>query len=72
MLLIPSSSARFRVNPITPDLAAAYGKNLGKLMRAWIEAMFTIAPFLAFRISGKANFAVCQTLFRSTSKNLFH
>ena len=41
-------------------------------MRAWIDAILTIAPFLAARIEGNTNFAVCQTLFKSTSKNLFH
>ena len=69
---MPSSSARLWVKPITPALAAAYGKNFGKLIRAWIDAIFTIEPFLAFRIPGRTNFAVCQTLFKSTFINLFH
>jgi hypothetical protein len=36
--------------------------------RPWIEAIFTIAPFLALRIAGKVNLAVCQIDFISIAK----
>src|SRR5262245_14500585 len=61
------SSARLRVSPMMPALAAAYGNMPGIVSVAWIDAMLTIDPRRARFIGRSAYFAHSHAPLRSTA-----
>ena len=66
------SSARLRVRPTSPDLAAAYGNMPAIVSVAWIEAMLTIDPGRARFMPGSTCFAQSQAPLRSTANTESH